>query len=114
MSSPIIRLAEVTTIILCTCFPMMPRLVKLISDRRARSKSYKSYTTSALGHAWKQISAIARKDDITSGAGGPNPQAAEETTGIKRPYERWGEAENTTSGSSREISTTEDIELAEV
>lgn len=114
MSSPIIRLAEVTTIILCTCFPMMPRLMKLISDRRARSKPYKSYTTSPLGHIWKQISVIARKEDITSGGGGTNSQAAEEIPSIKRPYERWGETENTASGSSREISRTEDIELATV
>ena len=114
MSSPIIRLAEVTTIILCTCFPMMPRLVKLISARRAKSKSYTTYTTSPLGHAWKQISAIARKNDITSGAGGTDSEAAEETTSIKRPDERWGEVENTTSGSSRETSRTEDIKLATV
>ena len=93
---------------------MMPRLVKLISDRRARSKPYKSYTTSPLGHVWKQISFIARKDDITSGGGGTNSQAAEEITSIKRPYEQWGETENTASGSSREISRTEDIELATV
>ena len=33
------RLAEFASIILCTCFPMMPRLAKLVVDRRARSKS---------------------------------------------------------------------------
>lgn len=33
------RLAELATIILCTCFPMMPRLAQLVIERRARSKS---------------------------------------------------------------------------
>ena len=41
------RLAEITTIILCTCFPMMPRFVKLIKNRRGPrygSENYLGYS----------------------------------------------------------------------
>lgn len=104
-----IRLAEVAAIILCTCFPMMPRLVKLISDGRAKSKSY---STSPLRHAWKRRIANGGKDDNTSGAGSAGSHAAEDTLRLKRQYEQSGEAENVTSDSSQKILWTEDLELA--
>ena len=109
MGSPINRLAEVTTIILCTCFPMMPRLVKLISDRRVKSKSY---STPPVGQAWKRKFAILGQDDDSSGTGGAGLHAIERTTRIKSPYERLGKAATVASGSSGRVSETEDVELA--
>ena len=109
MGSPVNRLAEVTTIILCTCFPMMPRLVKLISDRRLKSKSY---STPPRGQAWKRKFATIGQDDDSSGASGSGSHTVERTTISKRPYERLEEAETVASGSSRRGSGTEDIELA--
>ena len=41
------RLAEIATIMLCTCFPLLPRLIKLIKDRQ--------YTSSSSGGGSKKI-----------------------------------------------------------
>lgn len=109
MDSPVSRLAEITTIILCTCFPMMPRLVKLISDRRAKSRSY---STSPLGHAWKRKKANDSTDESSSGAGSAGSHTAEQTIRLKRPYEQLEDEESNSSDSRIEIRRTEDIELA--
>ena len=103
------RLAELASIILCTCFPMMPRLLKLVSDRRANSKSY---SNSPQGHTWKRKKIIAGKEISSSGAGGASSDATEETTRLERPYEQLGVSEDITSGDSRGISWTDDVELA--
>lgn len=102
-------LAEIATVILCTCFPMMPRLVKLISERKAKSKSY---STSPPGHAWKRTMAKMGKDENSSGSSGDSSHATGETNRLDTSYEQLGEEEYKTSGSSIGILRTEDIELA--
>lgn len=103
-------LAEVASVILCTCFPTMPRLLKLISDRRAKSKSRSS---SPLGYLWKRIKAMSSKDtgSSTSGSGGPRSHVAEERFRLKHPYEPLWEVGTVASGTSERISSSEDIEL---
>ena len=88
---------------------MMPRLVKLISDRKAKAKSY---SASPVGQAWKRKVATTVKDDHSSGAGGASSCTAEETTRLVQPYEQLEGAQNMTSGSSSGISRREDIESA--
>lgn len=105
------RLAELASIILCTCFPMMPRLVKLIADRRAKSKS-RSYSASPLGQALKRIATIVGKDYSSSGTGSASSHAAEETTRLKRPHEQWEGGESMISGSRKATARSEDIEAA--
>ena len=106
---PMTRLAELASIILCTCFPMMPRLLKLISDRRAKSKYY---STSPLGQASKRKIAIAGKRDDSGGAGGASSDGTEEWARLERPYEQaWG-PEDVSSGGSRGSLRYDDIELA--
>ena len=103
------RLAELASIILCTCFPMMPRLLKLISDRRAKSKYY---STSPLGQASKRKIAIVGKRDDSGGAGGASSDGTEEWTRLERPWEQiWG-SEDVSSSGSRGRSINDDIELA--
>ena len=107
MGSPMIRLAELASIILCTCFPMMPRLLKLISERRAKSKYY---STSPLGQAGKRKIAIAGKGDSSGGAGGASSDASEATARLEGPFEQtwWGSEDVSSSGTFRN----DDIELA--
>ena len=103
------RLAELASIILCTCFPMMPRLLKLISDRRAKSKYY---STSPLGQAWKRKIAIAGKGDNSGGAGGAGSDVTEVTARLEGPFEQaWGSEEVSSLGSRGRLSN-DDIELA--
>ena len=103
------RLAELASIILCTCFPMMPRLMKLISERRARSKYY---SASPLGQAWKRKITIAEKGDNSGGAGGVSSDGTEETAKLEGPYEQtWG-SEDVSSGGSEVRQRNDDIELA--
>lgn len=103
------RLAELASVILCTCFPMMPRLLKLISDRRAKSKYY---STSPLGQAWKRNIAIAGKGDNSGGAGGASSDGTEETSRLDRPFEQtWG-SEDVSSDGSIGMLRIDDIELA--
>ncbi len=87
----------------------MPRLLKLISDQIAKSKSH---ATSPLGQAWKRKMANDGDDEDSSGLGGADSHEAEETTRLKRPYEQLGEEENKTSGSNIGTSSTEDVESA--
>ena len=102
------RLAELASIILCTCFPMMPRLLKLISERRAKSKYY---STTPLGQALKRKIAIAGKGDNSGGADGVSSDGTEETTRLE-PYEHtWG-SEDASSGGNRGRLRNDDIELA--
>ena len=116
IDSHIIRLAEVATIILCTCFPMMPRLLKLISERKAKSKSKSkspSPSASPLGHAWKRNRANGAKDETSIGAGGAGSHAAEgELTRSKHPYEQLGEEGQKMSDGSTGMSRSEDVEFA--
>lgn len=109
MGTRMIRLAEVASIILCTCFPMMPRLVKLISDRRAKSKPY---STPPSGQAWKQKIADGSTDEDSSGIGSAGSQLARQTARLKHPYEQLGGGQNNASNGSVETGRTEDIELA--
>lgn len=107
------RLAELASIILCTCFPMMPRLVKLIADRRAKSKlKSRSYLASPLEQAWKRVATIAGKDYSSSGTGSASSQSAEETTRLKHPYEQWEGGQSMISGSRKARPRSEDIEAA--
>ena len=87
----------------------MPRLLKLISDRKAKSKSY---STPPLGHSWKRRAANLGKDGTSSGTSSAGSHTTEETARLKRSHEQWGEEESETSGSSIGIPRTEDIELA--
>ena len=88
---------------------MMPRLLKLISDRIAKSKSH---SISPLGQAWKRKMANDGDDEDSSGLGGADSHAAEQTARVKRPYEQLGEEEYKTSGSNIGTSSTEDVESA--
>ena len=103
------RLAELASIILCTCFPMMPRLLKLISERRAKSKYY---STSPLGQAGKRKIAIAGKGDNPSGAGGVSSDGTEVTARLERPYEQPWVPEDVSSSGSEGRLRNDDIELA--
>ena len=103
------RLAELASIILCTCFPMMPRLLKLISERRAKSKYY---STTPLGQALKRKIVIAGKGDISGGADGVSSDGTEETARLERPFEQaWG-PEDVSSGDNRGGLRNYDIESA--
>ena len=89
---------------------MMPRLAKLISERRAKSKSY---STSPLGQAVKRKIAVPGKYYSLSGAGsGSSDATGEEASRLKRPYDPFGGAEDVTSGSGRGRWRPDDIELA--
>lgn len=91
----------------------MPRLLKLISERKAKSKS-KSPSASPLGHAWKRKLANGAKVETSSEAGGAGSHAAEEEeeTRLKRPYEQLGEEGHKMSGGSTGMSRSEDVEFA--
>ena len=101
------RLAEIATIILCTCFPMMPRLVKLISDRRAKSRSY---SKSPPRPVWKRKVAKTDTDETSSRVDSAGSHPAEQTSRLKRPYEQLGDEEYNTSDNSIGTPRTEDIE----
>ena len=94
---------------------MMPRLVKLISDRKARSSSPSSL--SRLGRAWKRILAYGSKDQSSSpddgaGAVGGAHVAQRISRLERRRYERLGEVEELKSEHGRERKRrTEDVEL---
>ena len=103
------RLAELASVILCTCFPMMPRLLKLISERRAKSKYY---STSPLGHARRQKIAIAEKGDNSGGAGGVSSDGTGETARLERPFEEAWESQDVWSVGSEGRLSNDDIELA--
>ena len=109
MGSPRTRLAELASIILCTCFPMMPRLLKLISERRAKTKYY---STSPLGQAWKRKITIAGKGDNSGGAGGVSSDGTEETARLERPFEQTWVSEDVSSDGSEGGLRNDDIELA--
>ena len=99
---------------------MMPRLVKLISERKARSKS----SSKSPGHAWKREVAKGGKYESSSGTGSPSSHRTEETTRLKHPYEHGTEEttrrkrpyeqlweEDEIGGSSIETLRNEDLEL---
>jgi hypothetical protein len=88
--------AELATIILCTCFPMMPRLVKHISDKYPSAKSSLS---SLPGRAWKKKmdEAKASKDAYSTSS---DEEAA---TKVKSPYKRLGEERNDTRGQKDKV-----------
>lgn len=88
---------------------MMPRLVKLISDRRAKSRSY---SKSPPGHAWKRKIANGGTDENRLGAGSAGSHTAEEKTRLKRPYERLWDEEINASDRSIDIRNNDDIESA--
>ena len=109
MGPRIIRLAEVASIILCTCFPMMPRLVKFISDRRAKSKPS---LTPPPGQFWKRNITDGSTDEDSSGTGSAGSHPIAQTARLKYPYEQLGSREYNASDDSIETGRTEDIELA--
>ena len=113
MDSRVHRLAEVASIILCTCFPMMPRLLKLISDRKAKSKSH---STPRLGQVWKRKSTEDDSDESPSGATSSRSRTTKRVIRLQHPYEHLGDElgdeESHTSGSGLEIPRTDDVELA--
>ena len=111
MSSPLLRLAEVASIILCTCFPMMPRLAKLISDRKAKPKPT-VYSESPVRRAWRRKVLRASMDDSSSGEDGAGLQAAEERTETERLRPQWGGAYTVTCDDGRGAPRTGDVELA--
>lgn len=107
-------LAEIATIILCTCFPMMPRFVKLITDRCSSPKSsspsripnVRRLKIVKVGNAQTSIG-------ISSGA----PQEEEDIAWLKSPYQHLGEEGNYRSEREevvRDLGTmrTVDIEMA--
>lgn len=92
------RLAEIASIILCTCFPMMPRLTRLISDRYS---SYRSSSSSPSKPVSKRSTGTDRKYETSSDAQGVSMHE------LNGPYKRSGDHEGTeTSGSRAEIHST--------
>ena len=88
----------------------MPRLLKLISDRKAKSKSY---STSPLGHVWKRIKAKSSKDTASSSheADDAGLHVADERSRLKHPHEELWEVRTVGSGSSGRLSRAGDMEL---
>ena len=111
MSSPLLRLAEVASIILCTCFPMMPRLVKLISDRKAKPKPT-SYSNSPIRRAWRRKIQHVGIDDSASGEDRASLHAVEGENRLGRLHQQWGGAGPMTSDDVRGNLGTGDVELA--
>ena len=107
------RLAEIATIILCTCFPMMPRFAKLISDRYAHSKPS---LPSSVVHVRR--SKIFRVGNAQSSVGISSTCPKEEDMPWpKSPYQQLGEEEsdwNWQKDVVRELGTKKsvDIEMA--
>ena len=107
------RLAEVASIILCICFPMMPRFVKLISDHRISHKSPSASTseTTPKRKPAKGLKAGISHDVWNTGS------HTEDLARLKSPYERLEEATNELSGQETRVGgmgirRTVDIELA--
>ena len=111
MSSHSLRLAEVASIILCTCFPMMPRLVKLISERRAKPNPT-SDSNSPIRRAWRGKIQHVVIDDSASGEDGAGLHAAEERTRLGHLHQHWGGADPMTSDDVGGTLGTGDVELA--
>ena len=89
---------------------MMPRLVRLISERRAKSKSKsksKSYPTPPPGHAWKRKIANGGQDESSSGV-----PTTEESARLNYPFDQLGEEEAMMSASTDETLIVEDAEMA--
>lgn len=98
-------LAEIATIILCTCFPMMPRLVKLLRGRYFSSAP--SLSASRRRPPW-------RKPAKASTSGGTSSDAYRVSSHDEGAYERLGEEGHNTRGWGQDqgIQRTVDIELA--
>lgn len=88
---------------------MMPRLVKFISDRRAKSKLY---STPPPGHVWKRKIANDSTDEGSSGVGSAGSHPARLTARLIHLYEQMGGEEDNAGDSSIETRRIEDIELA--
>lgn len=92
---------------------MMPRLVKLISDRRAKSKSH---STPPLGQVWKRKTTDDDSDESPSGVTSSGSRTAKRIIRLQHPYEQLGDElgdeESYTSGNGVDIPRTEDVELA--
>ena len=99
--------AEITSIILCTCFPIMPRLGRLLSDRYSQSKSH------LLERRGKGN--LARNGEAKKIQGCThNPGSYENTARLKRSYKQLVEVERVPEEQASQIhlDTTMDIELA--
>ena len=82
------RLAEIATIILCTCFPMMPRFVKLLADRYSRSQS--SAPTPRTNIRKSKIAKLANVQSSTD-IDSSGPPQEENMAGLRSPYQRLSE-----------------------
>lgn len=108
------RLAEIATIILCTCFPIMPRFVKLVSDRYSTSQASKpSSRANVRKSKIVKLADVQSSTDINSG----RPQQEEDMAWLEGPYQRLDEHGNERAGQKdvvRDLRTkrTVDIEMA--
>lgn len=91
MGSFIIRVAEITTIILCTCFPMMPRFVALVRDRYSPPKSSLPAPIRMVVRKSKIFKVGNAQNSI--GIGGTDLQEAD-MAWLDSPYQQLGEEES--------------------
>ncbi|KAF6234091.1 hypothetical protein HO173_007510 [Letharia columbiana] len=84
-------LAEIATIILCTCFPMMPRFVKLITDR---CSSPKSSSPSRIPNVRRLKIVKVGNAQTSIGISSGTPQEEEDIAWLKSPYQHLGEEGN--------------------
>lgn len=107
-------LAEIATIILCTCFPIMPRFVKLVSDRYSTSQASKpSSRANVRKSKIVKLADVQSSTDINSG----RPPQEEDMAWLEGPYQRLDEHGNERAEQKdvvRDLGTkrTVDIEMA--
>lgn len=90
MGSIVIRLAEIATIILCTCFPMMPRFVRLVSEHYTSSKaSSSSPMTNKGGLKTARVGKTQSSTGIHS-----EGQEEEDMAWLQSPYQQLGDRRN--------------------
>lgn len=82
-----ISLAEIATIILCTCFPRIPRVLKLVSDD---SPSLNLFSTSSSSYFSRREPRIGNNDG-GSRSGRAIGAQDEEMARLQDPYERMGD-----------------------
>ncbi|CAF9928118.1 hypothetical protein IMSHALPRED_007390 [Imshaugia aleurites] len=106
-------LAEITTIILCTCFPMMPRFVRLLSDRFSHTGP--SPPSPKMKVRKSKIFRVGNAQSST-GISSVGPQE-DDMAWLKSPYQQLGEEGSDSNGQKdvvRDLGTkrTVDIEMA--
>lgn len=110
-----LRLAELATIILCTCFPMMPRFMKLVSEQRPKAGYVSSYL---YGYFRKARSGVGTTGDTSRRGHDANSslEDAEDMAQLDNRYVRLGDQRSVTDEEAGRtnpmmIKRTVDIEL---